>query len=32
MKGAAGQAMQAFNIRMGFPEETAINFPGLHPV
>jgi N-acetyl-gamma-glutamyl-phosphate/LysW-gamma-L-alpha-aminoadipyl-6-phosphate reductase len=32
MKGAAGQAVQAFNIRMGFPEETAINFPGLHPV
>ncbi|MGB3327699.1 MAG: N-acetyl-gamma-glutamyl-phosphate reductase [Thermomicrobiales bacterium] len=32
MKGAAGQAVQAFNIRMGFPEETAIDFPGLHPV
>ncbi|MGC4106602.1 MAG: N-acetyl-gamma-glutamyl-phosphate reductase [Thermomicrobiales bacterium] len=32
MKGAAGQAVQAFNIRMGFPEETSIDFPGLHPV
>jgi N-acetyl-gamma-glutamyl-phosphate/LysW-gamma-L-alpha-aminoadipyl-6-phosphate reductase len=32
MKGAAGQAVQAFNIRLGFPEETAIDFPGLHPV
>jgi len=32
MKGAAGQAVHSFNIRMGFPEETAIDFPGLHPV
>jgi len=32
MKGAAGQAVQAFNIRMGFEETTAIDFPGLHPI
>ncbi len=32
MKGASGQAVQSFNIRMGFPEETAIDFPGLHPI
>lgn len=32
MKGAAGQAVQSFNIRMGFPEDTAIDFPGLHPI
>ena len=32
LKGAAGQAVQAFNIRHGFPEETAIDFPGLHPI
>jgi N-acetyl-gamma-glutamyl-phosphate/LysW-gamma-L-alpha-aminoadipyl-6-phosphate reductase len=32
MKDAAGQAVQALNIRLGFPEETAIDFPGLHPI
>ena len=32
MKGAAGQAVQAFNIMNGLPERTAIDFPGLHPV
>jgi N-acetyl-gamma-glutamyl-phosphate/LysW-gamma-L-alpha-aminoadipyl-6-phosphate reductase len=32
MKGAAGQAVQAMNIRFGFPEETALDFPGLHPI
>ncbi len=32
MKGASGQAVQSFNIRMGFPEDTAIDFPGLHPI
>jgi N-acetyl-gamma-glutamyl-phosphate/LysW-gamma-L-alpha-aminoadipyl-6-phosphate reductase len=32
MKGAAGQAVQAFNIMYGFPETTALTFPGLHPV
>jgi N-acetyl-gamma-glutamyl-phosphate/LysW-gamma-L-alpha-aminoadipyl-6-phosphate reductase len=32
MKGAAGQALQAFSIMNGFPETTALEFPGLHPV
>jgi N-acetyl-gamma-glutamyl-phosphate/LysW-gamma-L-alpha-aminoadipyl-6-phosphate reductase len=32
MKGAGGQAVQAFNIMNGFPETTALEFPGLHPV
>ncbi len=32
MKGAAGQAVQAFNIRCGFPETTALEFTGLHPI
>jgi len=32
MKGAAGQAVQALNIRCGFPETTALEFAGLHPV
>jgi N-acetyl-gamma-glutamyl-phosphate/LysW-gamma-L-alpha-aminoadipyl-6-phosphate reductase len=32
MKGAAGQAVQAFNIRRGFPETTALEFTGLHPL
>jgi N-acetyl-gamma-glutamyl-phosphate/LysW-gamma-L-alpha-aminoadipyl-6-phosphate reductase len=32
MKGAAGQAVQAFNIRMGYDETTGIDFPGLHPI
>jgi N-acetyl-gamma-glutamyl-phosphate/LysW-gamma-L-alpha-aminoadipyl-6-phosphate reductase len=32
MKGAAGQAVQAFNIRCGFPETTGLEFPGLHPI
>ena len=32
MKGAAGQAVQAFNIRCGFEETTALEFPGLHPI
>ena len=31
MKGAAGQAVQCFNIMHGF-EETSGLFPGLHPV
>ncbi len=31
MKGAAGQAVQAFNLRCGFPETTALEFAGLHP-
>ena len=32
MKGAAGQAVQAFNIMFGLEETTALTFPGLHPV
>ena len=31
MKGAAGQAVQAFNIARGFDETTGLQFPGLHP-
>ena len=31
MKGAAGQAVQAFNIAQGFAETTGLEFPGLHP-
>ena len=32
MKGAAGQAVQAFNIALGFDETMGLEFPGLHPV
>jgi N-acetyl-gamma-glutamyl-phosphate/LysW-gamma-L-alpha-aminoadipyl-6-phosphate reductase len=32
MKGAAGQAVQAFNLMLGYPETTGLEFPGLHPV
>jgi N-acetyl-gamma-glutamyl-phosphate/LysW-gamma-L-alpha-aminoadipyl-6-phosphate reductase len=32
MKGAAGQALQAFNLMHGFPETTGLEFTGLHPV
>lgn len=32
MKGAAGQAVQAFNLMCGFEETTALGFPGLHPI
>ena len=32
MKGAAGQAVQAFNIAHGLVETTGLEFPGLHPV
>jgi len=31
MKGAAGQAVQAFNIMNGFEERCGLEFPGLHP-
>ena len=31
MKGAAGQAVQAFNIMHGLPERCGLEFPGLHP-
>ncbi len=30
-KGAAGQAVQAFNLMTGSPETTGLGFPGLHP-
>lgn len=32
MKGAAGQAVQAFNVMHGFDERTALGFTGLHPI
>lgn len=32
MKGASGQAVQAFNIRMGYEETCGIDFAGLHPI
>ena len=32
MKGAAGQAVQAFNLMHGFEEDTALGFAGLHPI
>jgi N-acetyl-gamma-glutamyl-phosphate/LysW-gamma-L-alpha-aminoadipyl-6-phosphate reductase len=32
MKGAAGQAVQAMNIRFGCNEEAGLTFPGLHPI
>lgn len=32
MKGAAGQAVQAFNIMHNLEETTGLEFPGLHPI
>ena len=32
MKGAAGQAVQAFNLMHDFEEDCALGFTGLHPV
>ena len=32
MKGAAGQAVQAFNLMHGFAETEGLEFPGLHPL
>jgi N-acetyl-gamma-glutamyl-phosphate/LysW-gamma-L-alpha-aminoadipyl-6-phosphate reductase len=32
MKGAAGQAVQAMNIRFGFAEDAGLGFAGLHPI
>ena len=32
MKGAAGQAVQAFNIMNDFEETLGLTFPGLHPI
>lgn len=31
MKGAAGQAVHAFNVMHGFSERTGLEFQGLHP-
>lgn len=31
VKGAAGQAVQNMNIMFGLPEQTGLQFPGLHP-
>lgn len=31
MKGAAGQAVHAFNVMHGFAERTGLEFSGLHP-
>jgi len=32
MKGAAGQAVQSFNLMLGVDESTGLEFPGLHPI
>lgn len=32
MKGAAGQAVQVFNIMNNFNERISLEFPGLHPI
>jgi N-acetyl-gamma-glutamyl-phosphate/LysW-gamma-L-alpha-aminoadipyl-6-phosphate reductase len=32
MKGAAGQAVQCFNVRMGNEEDLGLEFAGLHPI
>jgi N-acetyl-gamma-glutamyl-phosphate/LysW-gamma-L-alpha-aminoadipyl-6-phosphate reductase len=32
VKGGAGNAVQAMNIRFGWPEELGLEFPGLHPI
>jgi len=32
MKGAAGTAVQAMNLMLGYPEITALTFTGLHPI
>lgn len=32
MKGAAGQAVQAMNVRLGLDETLGLEFTGLHPV
>ncbi len=31
VKGAAGQALQALNLMLGFPEETGLSAPGIFP-
>jgi N-acetyl-gamma-glutamyl-phosphate/LysW-gamma-L-alpha-aminoadipyl-6-phosphate reductase len=32
MKGAAGQAVQSFNLMLGLDETIGLTFPGLHPI
>ena len=32
MKGAAGTAVQAMNLMLGWPEKTSLGFKGLHPI
>ena len=32
MKGAAGSAVQAMNVMMGWEETAGLGFPGLHPI
>jgi N-acetyl-gamma-glutamyl-phosphate/LysW-gamma-L-alpha-aminoadipyl-6-phosphate reductase len=32
MKGAAGTAVQALNVMMGWQETAGLGFVGLHPV
>ncbi len=32
MKGAAGSAVQCWNLMMGWDEMTGLDFPGLHPL
>ncbi|NOY99504.1 MAG: N-acetyl-gamma-glutamyl-phosphate reductase [Chloroflexi bacterium] len=32
MKGAAGSAVQALNLSLGFDETLGLEFPGLHPI
>jgi len=32
VKGTAGQAVQAMNLMYKYPEETGLEFPGLHPI
>ncbi|MDH3689120.1 MAG: N-acetyl-gamma-glutamyl-phosphate reductase [Gammaproteobacteria bacterium] len=32
VKGAAGQAVQNFNLMCGLPESVGLEFPGLHPI
>ena len=32
MKGAAGTAVQAMNLMLGWPEDAGLGFMGLHPI
>lgn len=32
VKGAAGNAVQCMNVRLGIDERTGLSFPGLHPL